>query len=345
MKSTNLLLFTTILLLAISCKKETINSESSSSLIKNPISFLKNIIGTDDSKNAIKEDENGKYNFNLILEKDSIYKINTKVLNNQTIDMQGQKSTTTESQQTNMDLKVKEVTKEGYKIEVIIKSIVMKQKTQGKEIVVDTNTQLPATKEIQMVWRMQKAITNQPFYVDLTNKAKVKTIIGLEELYVNVENKLKNEFKPEELNAVMLNIKQSLNKELLKNQFESGLNKFPKNSIKIGETWVEENNIPERNVINKITYKLEAVENNEVIISMIGKINQNSEQTDPNAGMKQSLNMLNNSEGKIIYNVKSGWLKNSIVNEKITAKQSLTQLSSNQTQAMEMIAKRTSSIN
>ncbi len=328
------------------CKKdqksttENTSESSSPSLVQKFISVI-----SGGSNNAIKKEKDGKYSFELQLKEGGVYKINSNTSNEQTVKMGVQNNSGKDAQSTSMDFVVKEKLKDGYKTEVVIKSMSEKQTAQGKEIALDTNAPMPKSKELQMPWRMQKAIINTPFEVELTNKGKVLKITGLEAIYKKVETEFKKEFKPQELEMIVANVKQSFNEEMLKKQFEKGINKFPNRSVAIGETWIEENNIPEQNVIQKNTYKLEKVENDEVIISSVGIMSQNNEKTDDKAGMKQSIAMSNSSQGKIIYDASTGWLKSSTTTESIKGKQSIVSLANNQTQSMEMTAKRVSTIN
>ena len=297
------------------------------------------------TKYAIKKEQDGKYSFQLNLEKGKIYPINSNVTNQQSYTMQGQKNEGTTNQQTNMNIEVKEITPKSYKTQVTITSAYLKQTQQGQETVIDTKAAAPKDKQLAMMWKMQKAMTNAPFNLEISTLGKVIKISGLELLYKKVEEQFKKELKPQELQMMMAQVKQSMNEEMMKSQFEKGINKFPDHSIAIGEVWVEENNNDAEKLKQKTTYKLKEVNSNVAIVSLQGVANQKNEQSDKKAGIKQSVIVNANTKGNIVYDIQSGWIKSSSTEKIVRAKQSMTYLTQNQSQSVEVYSKEISKIN
>jgi hypothetical protein len=326
------------------CKKEEKNpTKTTSGDEGSATSMIKNLFGGRD--NAIKKGEDEKYTFSLALEKDEVYQVNSISTSEQTIQVNGQKNSGENTQSTHIDFTVKEITDTGYKMEVKFKSISLGQKANGKEVKIDTNQKEPEQAELKTPWKMQKSITNIPFMIELSKQGKVNSVTGLEAIYKNVEKEFQKIFKPQELQMIVGQIKQSLNEEMLKKQLEDGVSKFPTKSISIGDSWNDESNVNGTGLKQKYTYKLVGVEDGVAEISVVGVIKENNEQTDPKSGAKQSLSMNGNTVGKIIYDTETGWIKSSTSTENIKGKQSMRAGSNAPTQTMEMLSKRVSKIN
>jgi len=123
--------------------------------------------------------------------------------------------------------------------------------------------------------KMFSTLINKPFTVIFAPDGSVKSVSGMSAI---AENLLKEVSFGEEIAAqIGIQISQLFSDEFMKNMFEQSFNFYPKNAVKVGESWNTEYVMPMGNM--KFDFKskntLKEVKANKATIEVTGDMNMN----------------------------------------------------------------------
>jgi Cu/Ag efflux pump CusA len=123
--------------------------------------------------------------------------------------------------------------------------------------------------------KMFSTLINKPFTVIFAPDGSVKSVSGMSAI---AENMLKEVSFGEEIAAqIGIQISQLFSDEFMKNMFEQSFNFYPKNAVKVGESWNTEYVLPMGNI--KFDFKskntLKEVKANKATIEVTGDMNMN----------------------------------------------------------------------
>ena len=270
---------------------------------------------------SLQKNEDETYTFNYNLKKGQTYPFNLKIEQSQTMSAGSQTMKLSSSRTVGFDYFVEEVVGNKFKLKATFKNFSESfTSPEGKTISYNTSSAKPSDKDVAQSWSIYKAITGQSFVMDVDNKGKVHSVSGLDKVVSNSLGKLKSDFSAEEQKEIKQMLTVALSNEAIKSQFEESLNIFPAKSLKIGENWVDTQNISEGPVKGKttVTRTFEGVKDGSVVVLVKGNQNVSGADSDPKSGMKADMKNNATLDGRVELDEESGWLKKVKITKKET---------------------------
>lgn len=220
-----------------------------------------------------------------------------------------------------------------YDVTVNLVGKVNKSSAQGKTVVVDTKKTAPKEDQLKAMWTVNKAMSGNTLAMKMNEDGKVLSISGFDAIYKKIEKEMGSIIKDAKQKKQFIDgFKQGFNEKVFKEQFSKSLNVLPQKGVKIGQTWVESENLtPDGKLKITTTYKLDKVENGIAEVSITGGIPKKSE-SKKQEGYTHSISVEGNQSGKITLDANSGWVKNA--NQKMTTIQKETLSDGKQSQTM-----------
>ena len=107
--------------------------------------------------------------------------------------------------------------------------------------------------------------------------------------------------------------------EAIKGMLQNMSAQYPASQIKVGDTWGGENSVGGQfGLVVAITYKLESIEADKLIVSTVGEISTNATGGIEIAGVKMDYKMTGSSDGTMEIDRKTGMPLNSKVTQHIS---------------------------
>lgn len=214
----------------------------------------------------------------------------------------------------------------------------------GKTVVIDTKKAAPKEEQLKNIWTINNALVGSKFTVKMKENGEVISVGGIEELYKKIEKAVTPLIKDANQRKQFIEyFKQGFNENLIKEEFASGINIFPKEGVKLGGTWtISENIDPEGKVKSNITYTLDKVEKGVAEISVKGSIPAKSDKQKQN-GITLTMSVQGSQNGTLKVDENTGWIINSKMNIKTTNKQSMTD--GKKTESMTAVSDNTITVN
>ncbi|MDR2121667.1 MAG: DUF6263 family protein [Flavobacteriaceae bacterium] len=290
--------------------KENVNSDKTTPLLGNSgdIGETK----PEAIKTGIYQDEDSLYHLKYILEPGKTYSFNSKGVNKQIVTFRDKSQSITQESYDPISFTVLNVKDGKYTLQVKMGGKKVVIRADGKQSVFDTNGKKPEDPDQAKMWKIYKIISEATFTLNMDIYGNVSEITGMDALYNKAKSSLSGELSGEELNGFMNVLKQNINPEAFKTQFEGSLMKFPAKGLKIGEKW---NNDPSKK--GKGYNQLVKVDENTTEIRVQGIIPSKSE-SKVVEGVTYKISLKGSQSGKIILDNKSGWISKANFNLTVT---------------------------
>ncbi|MGI9526838.1 MAG: DUF6263 family protein [Weeksellaceae bacterium] len=266
---------------------------------------------------AIEKEADGTYKFKFNLEKGKKYpfKIVTTATNTQSDGKQSM--TITQESTTALEYIVKEVTEEGFVMDVTYKQFAEKMSDGKQTISFDTNGAEPKDEAAKQRWQFNKAIVGNSFKMTIDEAGKVQDVSNLFKVRDKVKNQMKGDLKDEQVAQLEEFLKAALSDEAMIQMFEESVAYYPKKAVKKGDTW--NRNESEGNAKSSVTYTFDGINNGLATIKIKGSSSGSDSQTDPNgSGIKIFRSLEGNVNGTVNIDQKSGWVKDATMNKNET---------------------------
>lgn len=305
-------------LVILSCKKEqqvvgtdelgnqlVVNENGDTIKLEEPIAEAK--LGEDTS---LEKTEDGTYTFRYNLKKGENYPFHLKIHNTQTLSDGKKSEKVSSTKTTEVVYHVDEVNGNQYKLTATFKSFTESfEGPNGEKLSYNTSGAQPTDKDVAQSWKVYKAITGESFNMEVDNQGKVLNVNGIDKVITKVQSKLKSDFNAEEQKFLAEMLKNSLNSQFIKMQFEETLNIFPDKGLKIGEEWSDSQNISEGPIkgTNKVTRTFKGINGKIATISVNGV--QKVSGKDSQQGITMSMSSDATINGTITLDLHSGWIK------------------------------------
>ena len=277
---------------------ETIQSDNQDVTAESEVSLVKN------------EDES--YTFRYNLKKGQTYPFDLKISQTQTMSAGGRNINLSSSRTVGFDYFVEEVMGNKFKLKATFKNFSESFKSpEGQTISYNTNSPKPADKEVAQSWLIYKAITGQSFTMEVDNKGKVHSVVGLDKIVANALSKLKSDFNADEQKEIKELLTVALSTEAIKSQFEESLNIFPDKSLKVGEKWEDTQNISEGPIKgqNTVSRTFEGIKDGSAVVTVKGNQEVGGKDSDKNSGITATMKNTATLNGKVELDLESGWIK------------------------------------
>ncbi len=334
MKKSLIIPFSLLAAMFISCKNNEQSKQLGSSVSQskeNASSTSNNNSSNDISvekapviETGIYQDKDSLYHLKYVLETGKTYTLNSKSINKQITTFRDKSQTISQETYEPVSFTVISIKDEVYNLQVKLSGKKVITKAEGQQVVFDTNGKKPDNPDQARMWKIQKAISENTFTMDMDMYGKISNISGIDAIYNKAKSSLSGDLKGKELDDFMTALKQGINPEVLKAQFESSMTVFPTKGLKIGEKW---NNDPSRK--NQGYNQLVKVDENTTEIRIQGSLPSQSK-SDTKEGVTYKISFSGNQTGKIIIDNKSGWI--SSANFNITATETRSAKKGNQSE-------------
>lgn len=271
-------------------------------------------------------DSAGVYTQKFILEKGQTYPFSSTQQEKQSLKIHtGETMSGTQEIVDERNIVVENFENGVYELTLNILSKKMTSTSNGKTIIIDTKNPAPKEEELKQIWTINNTLAGSKFSVKMKENGEVISISGIDEVYKKVEKAVTPLIKDaNHRKQFMEYFKTGFNENMIKGEFEKGINILPKKGVKIGESWTETENIDEAGKIKStITYTLEKVENGVAEVSIKGGIPKKSDKQTQN-GITGTISVEGTQSGKMQIDEKTGWILSSKMNIKTTNKQTMT---------------------
>lgn len=214
----------------------------------------------------------------------------------------------------------------------------------GKTVVIDTKKTAPKEQQLKNIWTINNALVGSKFTVKMKKNGEVISINGIEELYKKIEKAITPSIKDVNQRKQFVEyFKRGFNEGLIKEEFSSGVNIFPKEGVKLGKSWtISENIDPEGKVKSNITYTLNKIENGIAEVSVKGHIPAKSDKQTQN-GITLTMSVQGSQSGILKIDENTGWIISSKMSIKTMNKQSMTD--GKKTESMTAVSDNTITVN
>ncbi|MXV38945.1 hypothetical protein GO491_09715 [Flavobacteriaceae bacterium Ap0902] len=291
---------------------------------------------------AFEKDADGSFHFKFNLEKGEKYPF--KIVTNATnVQSNGKESATlTQESTTELEYQVKDITEEGFVMDVQYKRFAEKMSDGTTSVSFDTNGAEPKEDAAKQRWKFNKAIIGNSFNMTIDEHGKVQDISNLFKVRDKVKTEMKSDLEPEQLNMLDEFLNAALSDEAMKQMFEESLAYYPKKPVKKGDTWSINNS--EGNAKSDINYTFDGINNGVATIKISGTSSGSDSQTDPNgSGVKIFRSLEGKVNGTAHVDQKTGWVKNAVMNKEETMR--MTQQLNDQKINLSSTSKSTTKIN
>lgn len=271
-------------------------------------------------------DSAGVYTQKFILEKGQTYPFSSTQQEKQSLKIHtGETMSGTQEIVDERNIVVENFENGVYELTLNILSKKMTSTSNGKTVVVDTKKPAPKEEDLKQIWTINNTLAGSKFSVKMKENGEVISISGIDEVYKKVEKAVAPLIKEaNHRKQFMEYFKTGFNENMIKGEFEKGINILPKKGVKIGESWTETENIDESGKIKStITYTLEKVENGIAEVSIKGGIPKKSDKQTQN-GITGTISVEGTQSGNMQIDEKTGWILSSKMNIKTTNKQTMT---------------------
>lgn len=257
--------------------------------------------------------EDGTYEFGFNLKKGEKYpfKIITTATSKQSDGTQS--ITINQESTTELEYLVKDVTADGFVMDVTYKRFAEKMSNGQESIGFDTNAGKPKDERATQRWKVNKAIVGNSFGMTIDKHGKVKSVTNLSKIRDKVKAEIKNDLKKEEIAVLDQFLQSAINDQVIKNMFEESVGYYPTKPVKKGDKWDKTQSA--KTAKSTINYTFDGVNNNLATIKINGKSSGSDSQTDPKSGIKVSSSLKGNVTGTVNVDEKSGWIKNATMNK------------------------------
>ena len=154
------------------------------------------------------------------------------------------------------------------------------------------------------------------FEYSLDRQGKVKELRGIDSLLNRIYSKAGIGEMGEEIQKSM---KSMFGDDAIKGMLQNMSAQYPASQIKVGDTWGGENSVGGQfGLVVAITYKLESIEADKLIVSTVGEISTNATGGIEIAGVKMDYKMTGSSDGTMEIDRKTGMPLNSKVTQHIS---------------------------
>jgi hypothetical protein len=269
-----------------------------------------NVAELNPNEAALVKNEDETYTFRYNLKKGETYPFLLKTSQNQSMSVMGKSMNMKSERTVTFDYFVEEVTNNVFKLKATFKEFSESfTAPTGEKIAYNTTSAKPTDDTAGQSWKIYKAIIGESFQMEVDNKGKVHSVKGLTNVINNVQGKLKSDFTAEEQKMIKELLTAALNDKAIKSQFEETLNIFPDKNLKVGEEWVDSQNISEGPVkgTNKVTRTFKEINNNVAKITVAGSQNVSGSETQQ--GISATMKSNSTLDGFIELDLASGWIK------------------------------------
>ena len=207
------------------------------------------------------------------------------------------------------------------------------QTQQGKTVSVDTKKPAPTEESLKNKWTLDKAMVGNKLNLKMSKNGKIISITGFEPVYAKFSTTINGLTKDPKIRSGLLSdAKSGFTEAILKDQFSKNIMILPKKGVKIGGKWSVQDNASEDGKIKISTnYTLNKIENGIAEITLTGGIPKQSDKRSQN-GMTRSISTEFTQNGKLKFDVNSGWIINQNIDVKTTQKETMSD--GKQTQSM-----------
>ena len=177
-------------------------------------------------------------------------------------------------------MEVKEKTSQEIKVQFTYQRFVFAVSSSMMNIRYDSKSKTENPSEMEVIFgKMFSTLIGKPFTVIFTPEGLVKSVSGMSAI---IENMLKEASADGAIAAQLeAQLGQQFSEESMKNMFEQSFNFYPKNAVKVGESWDTEYNMPMNNMNFSIKNKntLKEVKANKATIGVIGEMDVEMEES------------------------------------------------------------------
>lgn len=183
----------------------------------------------------------------------------------------------------------------------------------------------PKEEMFKAMWNVNKALVGNTLHVKMKETGEIVSVEGFDAVYKNVEKKVQELTKDVKKTAAFIQgFKQGFSEKSFKAQLQKNLNIFPKKGVKLGEKWIETENLsPDGKLKHTTSYILAKVDGGEAQITIEGGIPKTSK-SQKEANFTQSITIEGTQKGQVLLDATSGWIKNSKQEVKTIQTQAIT---------------------
>lgn len=295
--------------------QELVINEKGDTVVYTPTTPTEEVIADDKEEDvAFKKNADGLYDFNFNLKKGEKYpfKIVTTAHN---IQSDGKQSMTVNQESTTeIEYTVKDITAEGFVMDVAYKRFAEKMSDGKQSIGFDTNAAEPKDEAAKQRWKFNKAIVGNSFKMTVDKQGKVQDVSNLFKVREKVKTQMKADLKKEQLEALDQFLQAALSEDAMISMFEESIAYYPKKAVKKGDTWNKTES--EGNAKSNVTYTFDGINNGLATIQIKGSSSGSDSQTDPNgSGVKIFRSLEGNVTGTVNIDEQTGWIKNATMNK------------------------------
>ncbi len=248
------------------------------------------------------------------------------MLMNQTTNTEtmGQKTTSKQEMTTDYTISVADVDSEGnltlnYKYDAVKMNI----EANGTKQTIDSNT----TDSSDPTSGIYKSMIGKGFSTKMTKYGEVKEISGIDEMINSMVESIDtgdNEEMAAFIEQTKVSLKESFGDETIKSSIQQSTNIFPKNGVKIGDSWDVNSSIKALVPMDiKTTYTLDKVEKGIAHISLKSEYKTDNSKASDFMGMKMTTDLSGTMAGTIRVNIKNGLLSEGEITQNMSGKMSI----------------------
>lgn len=169
--------------------------------------------------------------------------------------------------------------------------------------------------------KVMKGMIGIPFKVKMDKHGNIKEVTGVEEMFGKAFDAVAEKDKsidPQSKATAMAQLRQSYGSEAFKSNFETFMNIYPEEPVKVNDTWNK--NIALNTTVTgtfDVEYKLNEIVADQYLVSADGTFTTDSSGYRKMNGMDMNYNMTGTYKAELKLNKATGWIEDATINQVI----------------------------